>query len=204
MDSSYDNQAAKARQMKSKRILLVDDENSIREGLSKLLRAEAYEVVLAENGEQAIQKHGAERMDLLLLDLNLPVKDGWAVLAWLTEINPLLPIILITGRSNQRALAEKAGADALMEKPLDVPLLLRTIRELLEEPIESRAQRASRRDPGFRFGPCDHQLFREMLLSRSTTPYRSPEPKQAESRAMGGSNSLSENLVNTTTRQIYD
>src|SRR5437762_9887114 len=103
----------------TKRILLVDDDRSIRESLSKILRAENYEVVLAENGQEAIQKHGVERIDLLILDLNMPVKNGWATLEWLAEVNPLLPVIIITGRANQRALAEKAGFVALMAKPLD-------------------------------------------------------------------------------------
>ena len=117
-----------------KRILLVDDERSIRESLSKILGAENYEVVLAENGHEAIEKHGAQRIDLLILDLNMPVKNGWDTLDWLVKIDPVLPVVIITGRSNQRALAETAGADALMEKPLDVPLLLQTIRELMDEP----------------------------------------------------------------------
>ena len=120
-----------------KRILLVDDERSIRESLSKILGAENYEVVLAENGHEAIEKHGAQRLDLLILDLNMPVKNGWDTLDWLVKIDPALPVVIITGRSNQRALAERAGADALMEKPLDVPLLLQTIRELMDEPVES-------------------------------------------------------------------
>ena len=120
-----------------KRILLVDDERSIRESLSKILGAENYEVVLAENGHEAIEKHGAQRIDLLILDLNMPVKNGWDTLDWLVKIDPVLPVVIITGRSNQRALAETAGADALMEKPLDVPLLLQTIRELMDEPVES-------------------------------------------------------------------
>jgi len=120
-----------------KRILLVDDERSIRESLSKILGAENYEVVLAENGHEAIEKHGAQRIDLLILDLNMPVKNGWDTLEWLVKINPVLPVVIITGRSNERALAETAGADALMEKPLDVPLLLQTIRELMDGPVES-------------------------------------------------------------------
>jgi DNA-binding response OmpR family regulator len=163
--------------MQTKKILLVDDEHSIREGLSKILGAENYEVVLAENGQQAIEKHGAERIDLLLLDLNLPVKDGWATLKWLAEINPLLPVIIITGRFNQRVLAEQAGADALMEKPLDVPLLLQTIRELMAETPEGRAQRASNRPSGFRYTACDSDQFCEMLLERFTTPYPWPGSK---------------------------
>src|SRR5437899_4088296 len=126
----------------TKRILVVDDERSIRESLRKILRVENYEIVLAENGQEAIEKHGAERIDFLILDLNMPVKNGWATLEWLAEVNPLLPVIMITGRANQRALAESAGADALMEKPLDVPLLLQTIRKLLDEPMENRVERA--------------------------------------------------------------
>jgi DNA-binding NtrC family response regulator len=160
-----------------KRILLVDDERSIRESLSKILRAEDYEIVLAENGQEAIEKHGAERIDLLILDLNMPVKSGPATLEWVIEINPLLPVVIITGRSNQRALAETAGADSLMEKPLDVPLLLQTIREFMDEPMESRTQRASRRASGFRSVPRDHPQFHQMLLKRFTTPNPFPASK---------------------------
>ena len=162
----------------TKKILVVDDESSIREALSKVLHAEDYEVVSAENGQEAIEKFGEEKIDLLLLDLGLPVKDGWATLEWLAWVNPLLPIIIITGRSNQRELAEQAGADALMEKPLNVPRLLQTIRELMDEPMECRAQRASNRAPGFRYVSCDNELFREMLNERFTTPFPCPELKK--------------------------
>ena len=161
----------------TKRILLVDDDRSIRESLSKILRAENYEVVLGENGQDAIEKQGAEHIDLLILDLNMPVKNAWATLERLVGINPLLPVVIITGRSNQRALAETAGADALMEKPLDVPLLLQTIRELLTESMESRAQRASHRVSRFRYAPCDNEQFREMMRKRLDTPYPFPVSK---------------------------
>lgn len=163
----------------TKKILLVDDERSIRESLCKVLRAEGYEVVCAENGQEAIEKFGEEKIDLLLLDLGLPVKDGWDTLKWLAEVNPLLPVVIITGRWQQRELAEKAGADALMDKPLNVPRLLQTIRELVDEPMESRAQRAKNRTSGFRYVSCDHELFREMLNERFTTPYQCPGFKKA-------------------------
>jgi DNA-binding response OmpR family regulator len=153
------------------KILVVDDEKSIREALSKVLRAEHYEVLLAQTGKDAMERHGTERIDLLLLDLNLPGGNGWATLDWLAKVNPLLPVVIITGRANQRELAEKSGADALMEKPLNVPLLLQTIRELLDEPMESRAERASRRSASFRFVSCDERLFSEMLNERFTVPY---------------------------------
>jgi DNA-binding response OmpR family regulator len=158
----------------TKKILVVDDECSIRDALSKVLHAEDYEVVAAENGQEAIVKFGQEKIDLLLLDLGMPVKDGWGTVIWLAQVNPLLPIIIITGRHAQRELAEKMGADALMEKPLNVPRLLQTIRELLNEPMKIRAQRASNRASGFRYVSCDHELFREMLHKQFTTPYPCP------------------------------
>ena len=164
----------------TKRILLVDDDRSICESLSKILRAENYEVVLGENGEEAIEKHGVERVDLLILDLNADasgVTNAWTTLERLVGINPLLPLVIITGRSNQGAQAESVGADALMEKPLDVPLLLQTIRELLTEPMESRARRANNRVPSFRYVPCDNELFREMMRKRHDTPYPFPASK---------------------------
>lgn len=159
----------------TKKILLVDDERSIRESLCKVLRAEGYEVVCAENGEEAIGKFGQERMDLLLLDIGMPVKDGWGTLAWLAGVNPFLPVVIITGRWRQSELAEKAGADALMEKPLDVPRLLQTIRELVDEPAESRAQRIRRHERSFRHVSCGHEEFLEMLRVQFTTPYPCPK-----------------------------
>ena len=159
----------------NKKILVVDDESSIRKALSKVLQAEDYEVVTAESGEEAIEKFQSDKIDLLLLDLGLPVKDGWDTLAWLAGVNPLLPIIIITGRFKQRELAEKAGADALMDKPLDVPRLLQTVRELISEPIESRVQRANTRIPGFRYFSCDNELFIKSLNERFTSSFRCPD-----------------------------
>jgi DNA-binding response OmpR family regulator len=161
----------------TKRILLVDDDRSIRESLNKILGADNYEVVQAENGQEAIEKHGAEQIGLLILDLNMPVKNGWATLEWLAEVNPLLPVIIITGRPNQRALAETAGADALMEKPLDVAVLLQTVRELMDEPMESRARRARNRASGPRYMPSNNQPFDKMLLKCCIPPSPFPESK---------------------------
>src|SRR5256885_12634098 len=161
----------------TKRILLVDDDRSIRESLSKILRVGSYEVVLGENGQHAIEKQGAEHIDLLLLDLNPDasgVRNAWATVERLVGINPLLPVVIITGRSDQRAQAETAGADALMEKPLNVPLLLQTTRQLMDEPMENRAQRARNRASGFRYMPSDNQPFDEMLLKCCMTPYPFP------------------------------
>ncbi len=157
----------------SKKILVVDDESSIRAALSKVLQAEAYEVATAKDGQEAIEKLKTEKIDLLLLDLGLPVKDGWDTVIWLAEANPLLPVIIITGRWNQRELAEKMGADALMDKPLDVPRLLQMIRNFTDESPERRARRARQRS-GFRYVPCDHELFLDRLRKYHISPCRRP------------------------------
>ena len=164
----------------TKRILLVDNDRSIRESLSKILRAENYEVVLGENGQETIGEHCAQLIDLLILDVPPDAsgaQNAWAILRRLVGVKPLLSVVIITGRSNQRAQAEAAGADALMEKPLDVPLLLQTICALLTEPMESRARRANNRVSSFRYVPCDNELFREMMLKRLDTPYPFPASK---------------------------
>jgi two-component system, OmpR family, copper resistance phosphate regulon response regulator CusR len=163
----------------SKKILIVDDDSSILESLSKLLGAEGYEIELAEDGQQAIEKLVQNHVDLLLLDLGMPVKDGWSTMRWLAEVNPLFPVILMTGQSNQRAPAARAGADVLMEKPLDVPRLLQIIHDLIDEPMECRLQRAIHRPVGFRYLTCDHEKFLELQNKRFTTPYPCPGLKNS-------------------------
>ena len=122
-------------------VLIVDDDAPIRESLSKVLQSEGYQVVLAADGQGALDRFQSERADLLLLDLNLPAKSGWDLFECFTAINPLLPIVIITGREDQHRVASAAGVGALMEKPLDVPWLLQTIKSLLTEPADTRLQR---------------------------------------------------------------
>ncbi len=120
---------------------MVDDDLSIRESLRKVLRAEGYDVALAADDHEAVEKFNTEDIDLVLLDLNLPVTSGWDTFGTLTSQNPLLPIIIITGRQNQQELAAAAGISALMVKPLNVPQLLQHIAALLAEDPHMRLKR---------------------------------------------------------------
>ncbi len=124
-----------------KKVLVVDDDAQIRESLRKVLRAEGYEVVLAADGQAGIEQFNANKIDILLLDLNMPVKSGWDTFERLTSVNPLLPIIIITGRKDQSDLAAAAGVGALIEKPFDVPALFQTMKDLLAEPPEANLKR---------------------------------------------------------------
>jgi len=125
------------------KVLVVDDDESIRKSLCKLLHGEGYQVVTVASGSRAVEILCLERVkfDLLLVDLNMPLKNGWATLDRVLEINPFLPVIIVTGQPNQQEMAEAAGVNALVEKPIDVPLLLQIIQNLLAEAAKSRLPR---------------------------------------------------------------
>ena len=122
-------------------VLLVDDDPSIREFLGRALKAEHFDVVLARDGQEAAAKYLVVPYDLALLDLSMPRMDGWEALHTIQQMQPLLPVIIITARPHQYERAVAAKVDALMEKPLDLPLLLKAIRELLAQSVRERVSR---------------------------------------------------------------
>ena len=114
----------------------------------------------------------SRHIDLLILDLGLPIRSGWDAFERITNEAPRLPIIIITGQANQCDMAVAAGVGALMEKPLDAPLLLQTIRELLAEPKEVRLRRLSVQDGGRSYLPSAGALLLDRLRKRRETPLR--------------------------------
>jgi two-component system response regulator MprA len=116
-----------------KKILLADDDAGVRETLGRVLETEHYAVTLAKTGRDAAAKFFADLPDLVLLDLNMPDRDGWDVFGLMHQTHPLVPVVVITAMSQQSKRASECGIDALMEKPLNLPLLLATIADLLAE-----------------------------------------------------------------------
>jgi DNA-binding response OmpR family regulator len=141
--------------MKTK-ILLVDDDPGVREMLGRVLEDQGYLVLPAGNGRDALDLAAATEIDLVLLDLNLPLKNGWDTFEQITTDNPLMPVVIITARPNQILTALAAGAGALMEKPLDFPKLLEDIRALLDETPQMRLARMAGRPAEFHFTPRQH------------------------------------------------
>lgn len=127
----------------TKRILLADDDRSVRESLKKVLEGAGYEVVCASDGDDAERKFTSQPVDLLLLDLDMPGQNGWNVFGVINSQNPLLPVVIITGLENQSDRELVPGVSALLEKPIDVSDLLRTIERLLVEPIETRLRKVT-------------------------------------------------------------
>ena len=119
------------------RILLADDDAGIRESLGKLLRNSGYQVIFAAHGGHVLDRALNEEFGLLVLDLNMPQLDGWKTLDRLAGLKPELPVLVITAEPDQRNWMRAAGARVLMEKPLDLPVFLQTVRTLLDEPKRS-------------------------------------------------------------------
>jgi DNA-binding response OmpR family regulator len=133
--------------MRKARVLLVDDDRSVLDALGTVIESEGFELVSAADGHEALEKFRLQPIDIVLLDLNMPVKGGWDTLERLTTINPLLPIIVITARSDAYPVAMERGVAVLMQKPLDIRLLLEAMRELLAEPATKRLSRAAGHGP---------------------------------------------------------
>jgi CheY-like chemotaxis protein len=112
-------------------ILVVDDDANVRESLGDVLTQEHYTVKLACDGRDAVRQFLDGPPDLILLDVNMPDIMGWQAFQILAQFHPFVPVMMITARPGQAPHAAKLGITAFMEKPLDIPVLLQTVRELL-------------------------------------------------------------------------
>lgn len=143
----------KAERHSRRKILLIDDDPAIRQLLNRLLTEEGYNVMSAANGFEAIEMTNSTQFDLVLLDLNMPLLDGWDTFQEISKKNPLMPFIVITARPNQLFPAVASGTGALLEKPLDFPKLFSTIHALLNEPAKVHLARMVGRPAEFHYVP---------------------------------------------------
>jgi CheY-like chemotaxis protein len=118
------------------KILLVEDNENNRDMLSRRLRRKDYEVVIAVDGAEACAKAEAEKPDLILMDLHLPVLDGWEATRRLKNAHQTrpIPIIALTAdaMSGDREKALLAGCDDYDTKPVELPRLLEKMQALLQ------------------------------------------------------------------------
>jgi DNA-binding response OmpR family regulator len=124
--------------MGNKKILIVDDDPDVRQGMHIRLKANHYDTFFAIDALSGITEARKNEPDLIILDLGLPAGDGFVVMDRLKS-NPYLaviPVIVVSARdvlaNKERAL--KAGAKAFLQKPVDNAELLKVIRQALGEP----------------------------------------------------------------------
>ncbi len=116
------------------KILVIDDERSIRNTLSDILSLEGHKVDVAEDGEQGFKKASESKFDAVFCDIKMPKMDGMEVLAKLHDSFPELPIVMISGHGDIDTAVEsiKNGAFDYIQKPLDLNRLLVTLRNALD------------------------------------------------------------------------
>ena len=112
-----------------KKILIVEDEANIRELLRLYLEREGYPVLEAENGVEGIKKWKSDKPDMLLLDVMMPVMDGWEVCREIRAESDV-PIIMLTakGETADRVSGLEMGADDYIVKPLEMPEVIARVR----------------------------------------------------------------------------
>ena len=112
-----------------KKILIVEDEANIRELLRLYLEREGYTVLEAENGVEGIKKWKSDKPDMVLLDVMMPVMDGWAVCREIRAESDV-PIIMLTakGETADRVSGLEMGADDYIVKPLEMPEVIARVR----------------------------------------------------------------------------
>lgn len=125
------------------RILVVDDEKVIRDGCRRVLTDNNYQVLDAENGREAMDKLESEKVDLVLLDLKMPVMGGEEVLEEAVKIYPEMPIIIITGHGTIDTAVEcmKKGAYDFITKPFQIDQFVMTVKRASDKIILEKKAR---------------------------------------------------------------
>jgi CheY-like chemotaxis protein len=121
-------------------ILIVEDNEMNRDMLSRRLERKGYEVLLAVDGEEGLEVARAKMPDLILMDMSLPVVDGWEATRRLKSDDRLkhIPVIALTAHAmaNDRDKALEAGCDDYDTKPIELPRLLAKMDALLVHLLE--------------------------------------------------------------------
>ena len=119
--------------MSNKKILIVEDDENIRELLRLYLECESYDISEAENGAIGLSKWKAENPDMMLLDVMMPVMDGWQVIREIRDSGSSMPVIMITakGETMDKVSGLELGADDYIVKPLEMREVVARVRAVL-------------------------------------------------------------------------
>ena len=117
------------------KILIIDDERSIRNSLKEILADEGYEVDVAENGAQGCEMADKEKYNIIFCDIKMPEMDGMEVLDKLTEMGIESAVVMISGHGDIDTAVEciKKGAFDFIQKPLDLNRILITIKNATDK-----------------------------------------------------------------------
>jgi two-component system alkaline phosphatase synthesis response regulator PhoP len=130
------------------RVLIVEDEEHLANGLRFNLEAEGYQVELTDSGEAALESlmETPPRFDVVVLDVMLPGKDGFAVVSELRHAGLFVPVFMLTARNRAEDVLNgfSSGADDYLPKPFELPILMARIRGLLRRTAWLRTEAPGR------------------------------------------------------------
>jgi urea transport system substrate-binding protein len=115
-------------------ILVVDDDATILVSVAELLELEGYVVATAANGAEALQKTDDLLPGLVLLDMRMPVLDGWAYARALRDRGLQPPIVIMTAAQDARRWADEIGADGYIAKPFEADALIAAVERIVGPP----------------------------------------------------------------------
>ena len=117
-------------------VLVVDDDPGIRGFLQAILQAEGYSVSTANDGREALARIAEREPHLLLLDLSMPVMNGWEVHDRLRAMSSHIPVVFMTAGLSARVEAEARGVAGYLAKPFEVDEMLRIVDALVTVPAD--------------------------------------------------------------------
>lgn len=123
---------------RNRRILVVDDEEGIRQVLSRALSVKGYETITASNGSEALNLFLRNSFDLVITDLQMPRMDGWSLASRIKDSFPDTPVVLITARAKEEVLEKIEGSsvDLVIFKPFTLEEIEIALEDILEGPCE--------------------------------------------------------------------
>jgi len=147
------------------KVLIVEDEPGLVEGLAHNFQFEGYEVATAQDGREGLKLALRDRPDLIVLDLMLPQKDGFEVLREFRQRNSTVPVLILTARSLESDLIQgfDLGADDYLTKPFSVAELMARARALLKRAPQSEGGEAL---------PPGHYNFGDVVIDFQTREVR--------------------------------
>jgi two-component system response regulator MprA len=156
------------------RILVVDDEPAVQSALSRALALERYEVALADDGREALERLGSAAYEAVILDIAMPYVDGLEVCRRLREGGDRTPVLMLTAREevDDRVAGLDAGADDYLVKPFALRELLARVRALLRRASEEDEQEGTLSFEDLRLDLLAHEAWRgERVLQLTRTEF---------------------------------
>lgn len=120
------------------RVLIVDDDEADRLGLAAVLRSDGHEIVLARDGDEALELYLARHVHVVVTDIVMPGRDGFGLISLLEEVDPRASIVAVSGKSPSKLEASKVYGAHVLTKPVDRKRLVSAVREAAAAREKSR------------------------------------------------------------------